>query len=250
MRRRRRRALGAAPPEPGLPPAIALETRRGVRDLWADRMGQVLHDTYAGAPLMKLPEDLRLYEHLLWLSAPDAVIELGAKGGGGALWFRDRLAALAAYGRGGTGRVVSVDLDVALARERLDAADPAWPERITLIEGDVRDPGLPDRVAAALGGGARCLVSEDTAHVHATTLAALRGFSRFVAPGGFFVVEDGCVDHDALRVDPAWPRGVLPAVRQWLASPEGAGWQARRDLELYGLTCHPEGILQRSSTAR
>jgi len=213
-------------------------------------MGQVLHDTYAGAPLMKLPEDLRTYEHLLWLAAPEAVIELGAKGGGSALWFRDRLAALAAYGRGGGGRVVAVDADTALARERLTRADPAWPERITLVEGDVTDPELPGRVAAALPPGARCLVSEDTAHTHATTLAALRGFAGFVAPGGFFVVEDGCVDREELRVDPAWPRGVLPAVREWLASPAGAGWTARRDLELYGLTCHPEGILQRSTPPR
>jgi len=39
-----------------------------------------------------------------------------------------------------------------------------------------------------------------------------------VAPGGFKVVEDGCVDDDWLRL-PDWPRGVLPALEDWLRTP-------------------------------
>jgi len=41
--------------------------------------------------------------------------------------------------------------------------------------------------------GARCLVSEDTAHSYETTRAALDGSPQFVSIGSFFVVEDGCV---------------------------------------------------------
>jgi hypothetical protein len=38
---------------------------------------------------------------------------------------------------------------------------------------------------------------------------------------------------------------VLPAVREWLGGPAGRSFRSRRDLELYGVTCHPGGLLQR-----
>jgi hypothetical protein len=101
-------------------------------------------------------------------------------------------------------------------------------------------------------------------------MAALTGFAQFVSPGGFLVVEDGCVDIEAMRMGRVdalkrqglrrrhrgalasilslrrtWPRGVLPAVADWLATPPGHDFLPRRDLEFYGLTCHPGGLLQR-----
>src|SRR5262249_33557648 len=82
-------------------------------------------------------------------------------------------------------------------------------------------------------------------HMYETTRAALEGFARFVPPGGFFVVEDGCVDVEELRPDDRWPRGVLRALDEWLESPAGAGFVVRRDLEPYGIPCHPRGSLQR-----
>lgn len=48
-----------------------------------------------------------------------------------------------------------------------------------------------------------------------------------------------------MRVDPEWPRGVLPALNEWLATPAGSNFRQRRDMELYGITCHPEGFLER-----
>jgi cephalosporin hydroxylase len=173
------------------------------------------------------------------------VIEIGTLRGGSALWFRDRLRTLAAYGRIRRPLVISIDLTVDGAREDLQAADPVYEETITLLEGDVTDPDLPDEVGALLPAEARCLVVEDSAHVFETTMAALTGFARFVPPQGFFVVEDGSVDHEEMRLQADWPRGVLPAVREWLESPEGRKFRVRRDLEIYGITSHPEGFLQR-----
>jgi cephalosporin hydroxylase len=109
----------------------------------------------------------------------------------------------------------------------------------------VLDPSLPEIVAGHLPPEARCFVVDDSAHTYETTSAALRGFSRFVPVDGFFVVEDGCVDVEAMRLSPEWPRGVLPALHDWLATEEGSRFTIRRDLELYGISCHPEGYLQR-----
>ena len=235
----------------GFPPAVDADPGgRRLRPYWKARVEQHLHDTYAGVSLCKFPEDLRVYEHLLWQLAPDTVIELGTHAGGSALWFRDRMRALQHYGRiDRAPHVVTVDIDQKLARENLAAADPAHAAEITLLEADVCDPELPDRVAGLLREDARCFVVEDSAHVYATTRAALEGFARFVPPGGFFVDEDGCVDVRGMRADRKWPHGVLPALREWLGTPGGGSFTVRRDLELYGISCHPQGYLQRDSAA-
>jgi cephalosporin hydroxylase len=231
----------------GLPPTVAADADRdALAHYWRARLRQHTQDSYAGVTLSKFPEDLRAFEHLLWMSAPDTVIEIGTQFGASALWFRDRLRTLRAYGRlARAPHVVSIDIDQSPARAALAEADPRYAEEIELVEADITDPDLPDRVAARLRSDARCFVVEDSAHVYETTAAALRGFARFVPPGGFLVVEDGCVDVEVLRVSPDWPRGVLPALRDWLATPEGEQFEPRHDLELYGVTCHPHGFLQR-----
>jgi cephalosporin hydroxylase/ribosome-associated translation inhibitor RaiA len=246
LRRQLKAAQGKEPkPVREFPQRTPLDLGATVRKYWLERVARHKRDSYAGVRLAKFPEDLRVYEHLIWASKPNVVIEIGTLRGGSALWFRDRLRTLVSYGHIGQPLVVSIDLDIAGAREDIRAADPAYQETIVLLEGDVTDPELPDEVEALLPPHARCLVVEDSAHVFETTMAALRGFARFVPPEGFFVVEDGSVDHEEMRLRPDWPRGVLPAVRGWLETAEGRKFRVRRDLELYGITAHPEGFLQR-----
>jgi cephalosporin hydroxylase len=237
------RVRAAAAPE--LPPTVLSQPADSVQQLWISRAHQSVLDVYAGCPLCKFPEDLRIYEHLMWTSSPQVVIEIGTYGGGSALWFRDRLRMLASYGRVADPFVISIDIDPSPTIDALDAVDPDWRSCIHLLDGDVRDPATAKRVADIVPAGTSTLVTEDSAHVYDTTWAALANFSSFVQPGGFFVVEDGCVDIDELRLDESWPRGVLPAVHHWLTTKDGQAFQVRRDLELYGLTSSPEGFLQR-----
>ncbi len=136
--------------------------------------------------------------------------------------------------------------DIAAGQRNLSVVDPQFAESISLVEASVDEPGLAKRVAALLPRDARCLVIEDSAHVYETTFCSLTVFERFVPPGGYFVVEDGCVDVEAMRLSSDWPRGVLPALRDWLQTTEGRGFRVCRELELYGISCHPEGFLQRS----
>lgn len=227
-----------------LPPAVDADLAAPLHKYWLDREAQHVKDVYAGVRIQKMPEDLRVYEHLLWISRVDTVIELGTNHGGSALWFRDRLATMAtAYKRIADPAVISIDVDHAKAHRAIGVDPPG----ITLLTADLADPRLPDRVATMLKPGARCLVIEDTLHSYPTTRAALDGFARFVPVNGFFVVEDGIVDVPDLRPDKDLPRGVLPAVADFLAA--NRDFRVRRDLERYGLTCFPGGYLERVTPA-
>lgn len=235
--------------ESSLPPAIApLAPETAIRDYWAARAHQHTSDRYLGIKMSKFPEDLRVYEHLLWVAGPDVVVELGTQSGGSTLWLRDRLRTLASYGAlSGPPKVVAVDVDLGAARHNVAVRDPQWAETIAFVEGDVCDPAVRAKVGTQIRPGAVCMVIEDSAHTAATTRAALELYSDLVPPGGFFVVEDGCVDVPWMRIKDDWPAGVLPALDDWLATAQGSAFRVRRELELYGVSCHPSGFLQRVS---
>ncbi len=87
------------------------------------------------------------------------------------------------------------------------------------------------------------MVIEDSGHTYETTKAVLEGFAPLVPPGGWFIVEDTCVDVEALREIPSWPRGALVATLEFLASHHDfVSTDFNTD---YGITCHPFGFLQR-----
>lgn len=207
-----------------------------VRDLYRRRLHQHMHDTYMGRRIQKFPEDLWVYEQLLHEMRADTVIELGVASGGSTLWFRDRLWTLNFYELiDNPPTVIAVDVQ----------PNPGLPATIQYLQADICDPNLPDRIAELLPDRARPFIVEDAAHNYDTTIAALYGFAQFVPDNGFFVVEDGVVDVEELRIDAAWPRGVKRAVGDWLHTDEGLSFVVRYDLERYGITCHPGGFLQR-----
>ena len=162
------------------------------------------------------------------------------------MWFRDRLRTLASYGHIVEPRVISVDIDMSNARRFLAGADPQFAETIMLIEGDVCDSSITERVISLIEPGSSVMVVDDSAHTYESTAAVLQAYADLVQPGGFFVVEDGGVDIEGLRQNPGWPRGVLAALEEWLQSPSGQRFEVRRDLELYGVTNILRGFLQRT----
>jgi cephalosporin hydroxylase len=218
-------------------------------DYYHDRLLAHLDESYLGQRMRKFPEDLHSYETILWEQSLDAVLELGTGHGASALWFRDRLATLARYRSCAAPRVVSVDRNLEVARAVLAELDPDYAGSITLLESDVRDPGLVERVTAALPAGARVLVVEDSAHMYDTTMAALTHFAHLVPPGGYFVVEDGHRDFPELFAEeiPSRVNGALVAVADWLRSAAGREFAVRRDAERYLVTTNPCGWLQRAT---
>jgi cephalosporin hydroxylase len=226
------------------PPAVTVEADTRLVDYTRLRLIQHMDDSYCGLLMLKFPEDLRTYEHMLWASRSNVVIELGSQTGGSTLWFRDRLVTMATYGRVADPRVIAVDIDISETEAGVRHVDRGA-AHITLVDGDVLDPGLAGRIEAMLRPGDVPFVIEDTAHEHDTTLAALQGFAHLVPLGSWFVVEDTVVDDDELRVNDEWPRGVVPALQEWLATEQGAEFEVDHVAEHYGVTGHPGGFLRR-----
>ena len=232
---------------PAFPPALEDADSGSLLAYRRARLVQHTHDSYAGAAIQKFPEDLRVYEHLLWASRCNVVVELGTNAGGSTLWFRDRLATMAHYRRVRKPRVIAVDIVPAETEHGVRRVDPDA-RHIVFVDGDVTDVALPGRIDQLLDPGDRVFVIEDSAHTYETTMASLVGFSRFTPPGGWFVVEDTVVDVEDLRIDDRWPHGVAPAVHDWLLTDQGRQFEIDPSVEFYGVTCHPGGFLRRRAS--
>src|SRR5262245_14628191 len=118
-----------------VPPRAAFDVAGGCFEYWAARVAQHTEDTYAGVPMSKLPEDLRAYEHIIWDTCPSVVIEIGTQFGGSALWFRDRLRTLVSYRHAREPTVLSIDINIELARQTLAETGHDL-DGIVLLEGD------------------------------------------------------------------------------------------------------------------
>jgi cephalosporin hydroxylase len=217
---------------------------------WRSRVELHGRDTYAGIRISKFPEDLATYEKILWERAPRVVVELGVQYGGSTLWLRDRLFDFQRYRSRPAPMVIAVDIDLTEARKSFDDLPPEGTAGIELLEGDVRDDGLLAEIRAMVPSDAEVFVIEDAQHDATTTLAALHGLAPLVRAGGYYMVEDTCVDIEPLRVNQAWPRGCGAALEEWLAADAlGRRFRRRPDLQPYGLTCHPGGLVQRLADA-
>ncbi len=213
-----------------LPPTVTVELDTPAAEYFKDRARQSVFDTYAGIPMMKFPEDLRTYEHILFSRRVEVVLELGVQHGASTLWFRDRLRTLATYGYIKHPRVIGVDIDLSLAEENLSQVDRRYSREVKLIAGDLLDAGIVELVHEQVPRGASCLVIDDSAHTRESSLGALNGFADLVQPGGFFVVEDGSVDVEEMRIHPDWPRGVSAGDRRMALDARGQRFrQAPRD---------------------
>ena len=216
------------------PDKVGISYTETVRDYWQRRLHQHHYDYYKGRSLMKLPEDLRVYQHLIERIKPELILEFGTGFGASAVWFADQLDTFC-----GGGDVVTVgnhpvpnDSDTGRAFHE--------DERITFVEGDLTNPKIVARVHE-LCAGKRVMICEDSAHTYSNTLFVLREYSDLIQPGGWFVVEDGIIDEPEISI---WNSGgVQPAIKDFRETEQGSRFM-QHDLAFYGITMHFNGWLE------
>ena len=113
--------------------------------------------------------------------------------------------------------------------------------RLHWVIGDARAPETIARVDE-LTEARKGMVIEDSDHKEHVTLALLEEYSRFVAPGCYFIVEDTIVE--ALQIPP-FP-GPLNAVRDFVAR-RGGEFVIDRAREKFIMTNNPMGYLLRAT---
>jgi cephalosporin hydroxylase len=220
-----------------------------VLDLWHRQTIQHHRESYRGIGLAKFPQDLWSYEKLIDLSQPEVIIEIGINEGGFTRWLHDRLLLAQSFNPSSQPRtVIGIDIDIDKPKQNLAGLlnNPVGGVNLQLFQCNLLSTkSLRDAKAQVVDivGDRSLLIIEDSGHSYDTTKASLDTFSPLLKSGEWLVVEDTCVDIEALREIPSWPRGALSATNDFLISNDA--FERTNFNHTYEITCHPYGFLRK-----
>ncbi len=177
------------------PEAYEAISREWMRVGWS--LGSYYTFSWAGQPVLQLPEDMVRLQEVVYDLQPEVIIETGVCFGGSLLFHATLCEAI------GKGRIIGVDIRIPEAtRSAVEANRLA--HRITMIEGDSAAPVTIAKVRELAGGQGPILVILDSDHSRAHVLRELEAYAPLVTPGSCIIAEDGIM-HDLADVPGGYP---------------------------------------------
>ena len=214
-------------------PMEAMYRRRwnhGIRKWMINYHTQILFKkvSWMGVPARKMVLDSWVYQDILYQTRPEIIIEIGNKFGGNTLFLAHMLDLL------GSGQIIAVDIDHSDFRARHP--------RIQTVTGDSSSKETLARVDQ-LAAGRQGLVIHDGDHSTEHVTADLHVYTKYVAPGNYFIVEDTVNDLFRSGDGLGNINGPLPAVRQFVL--EDRRFEVDLNREYFIITFNPQGFLKR-----
>jgi cephalosporin hydroxylase len=154
---------------------------------------------WLGVPIIQMPQDLIIFQEIVYKTKPDLIIETGVARGGSIIFWASiqKLCGI-------TGKVLGVDIDIRQhARRAID--ESSLRDSIYLIEGSSVEELVVNQVKNYALEHKKIMVVLDSNHTHEHVLAELEIYSKFVTKDCFMLVLDTVIDD--LNIDTARPWG-------------------------------------------
>lgn len=185
-----------------------------------------------GWEIVKHPNDLMMYQEIIWQTQPELIVETGTYAGGSALYLANILDAM------GPANSKVISIDIAVAPELPDH------ERIDFLQGlSSTDLRVRDRVRSE-ANGRKTMVILDSDHRMNHVLKELKLYAPLVSVGAYLIVEDThpLAVYSSADVDRSdgYPAGAL---KQW--NPDKHGFQVDHRRERLLFSQQPGGYLKR-----
>lgn len=193
--------------------------------------------SWMGVPMQKYPNDLMVYQEIIFRCRPDVILETGTNNGASAHFLATMLAlcevateraSMRAY------RVATVDIE--------HLPKPMMRGDIMYIQSSSTASGTLRRMSEA-AEGAQTMVVLDSDHAEAHVYRELELYAPLVSVGQYLIVEDTNVNGHPVNV--AHGPGPWEAVTRFLETDLGRCFDVDRSCEKLLLTANPRGYLKR-----
>jgi cephalosporin hydroxylase len=167
---------------------------------------------WLGVPIIQMPQDLLLFQEIVYKTQPDLIIETGVARGGSIIFWASiqRLCGI-------TGKVLGVDIDIR-QHARNAISDSNFKDEIYLIEGSSVEEQIVNQVKNYVSSHKKIMVVLDSNHTHEHVLSELEIYSKFVTKDCFMLVLDTVIDDLNIDPDRSWGPGSSPksAVKEFM----------------------------------
>jgi cephalosporin hydroxylase len=192
---------------------------------------KVWADTYfMGKKVFKCPNDLWIYQEILWETRPDVIIECGTFHGGSTLYYAKLFDMM-----GTDGKIITIDVDA--------MPDMAQHERITYLYGSSTSGEILEKVTELIKGKSKIMVILDSDHSKDHVLKELEMYHRFVTKGCYLVVEDSNINGHPVYSGFGQGPGPMEAMEAFL--PNHPEFVTDKSKEKFMMSFNPNGYLKR-----
>jgi cephalosporin hydroxylase len=192
---------------------------------------KVWADTYfMGKKVFKCPNDLWIYQEMLWEVKPDIIIECGTFHGGSTLYYAKLFDIMDS-----NGEVITIDVDPM----------PEMPvhKRITYLIGSSTSPEIVQKIKKHVMDKKKVMVILDSDHTRDHVLKELELYHPFVSKDSYLVVEDSNINGHPVYSGFGQGPGPWEAVEEFLTGhPE---FEMDRSKEKFLMSFNPNGFLKK-----
>ena len=167
---------------------------------------------WLGVPIIQMPEDLIIFQEIVYKTQPDLIVETRVTRGGSIIFWAS-IQELC----GITGKVLGVDIDIRQhARNAINKSN--FKDQIYLVEGSSVEEKVVDQVKNYVSQHKKIMVVLDSNHTHEHVLSELEIYSNFVTKDCFMLVLDTVIDDLNIDPDRPWGPGSSPksAVKEFM----------------------------------
>ena len=192
---------------------------------------KVWNDTYfMGKKVFKCPNDLWIYQEILWEVKPDVIIECGTFHGGSALYYAKLYDVMNIEGE-----IITIDVD--------SMPDMPVHKRIIYLSGSSVSTEILEKVKLLIKDKKKVMVILDSDHTKDHVLKELEMYHNFVSKDSYLVVEDSNLNGHPVYSGFGQGPGPMEALEEFmLKHPEFA---VDKSKEKFLMSFNPSGYLRR-----
>jgi|TARA_B100000795_G_scaffold188790_1_gene143651 cephalosporin hydroxylase len=207
---------------------------------------RIAHQTlWFGEPILQLPQDLMIFQELIFKSKPDYIIEVGIAWSGSLIYYSSILNIL------GGKKVIGIDNFVPKEIEKRIQKFSKLKNRIKIIKGISTDPKVLIKLKSIIKNSKKMIVHLDSDHSEQNVLKELNIYSKLLKKGSFLICGDTHIElfkNDLHGKNKKYSKGDNPmtALKIFLKSSEGKKFKQDTSFQdRYLLTLNPFGILKK-----